>query len=320
MPRVLAADIGATNARFAIVESDRDIVFEHTYPTAAFPDFEPALKAFLRDARASIGGDLGLARAAIAIAGPVDEGVGRLVNRSGWSIDRRSLESLGVQARLINDFQALAHGVVHAAPGDSILLQRGKVVPDAPIALVGAGTGLGVASLLWDGQRYRPSPSEGGHIGFAPRDDLQLELCRHLLARHGRVSAERVVSGAGLAAIYEFLRRRAPEPDAEPLDDPAAISARALDERSSVAAGALDLFISCYGAFAGDVALAFLARGGVYVGGGIAAKLARRLAEPDFLAAFNDKGRHRELLGSIPVRLITNEKLGLLGAARSTTD
>lgn len=316
MPRVLAADIGATNARFAIAESDARIVFGHTYPTASFPDFEPALEAFLRDARASIGGDLGLTRAAIALAGPVDEGAGRLVNRSGWTIDRRSLESLGVDARLINDFQALAYGVAHAAPGDSIVLQAGKTVAHAAVALVGAGTGLGVASLVWDGQRYRPSPSEGGHIGLAPRDELQLELWRHLLARHGRVSAERVVSGAGLAAVYDFLRLRAPE-HAEPLDDPAAISTRALREPSSVAARALDLFMSCYGAFAGDIALVFLARGGVYVCGGIAAKLARRLAEGDFLAAFNDKGRHRELLASIPIRVVTNEKLGLLGAARA---
>lgn len=318
MPRVLAADIGATNARFAIVESGAGIVFEKTYPTASFPDFEPALAAFLHDARGETA--LKLSRAAIAIAGPIDEGAGRLVNRSGWTIDRRSLEALGVQARLINDFRALAYGVAHAAPGDSIVLQAGKAVSHAPIALVGAGTGLGIASLVWDGQRYQPSPSEGGHIGFAPRDDLQLELCRHLLARYGRVSAERVLSGAGLAAIYEFLRLRALRPDAEPLDDPAAISKRALAEPSSLAAKALDLFVGSYGAFAGDVALAFLARGGVYVGGGIAAKLARRLVEGDFLAAFNDKGRLRELVASIPVRVVINEKLGLLGAARAAAE
>jgi glucokinase len=135
--------------------------------------------------------------------------------------------------------------------------------------------------------------------------------------RYGRVSAERVVSGTGLAAVYEFLRVRASKGDAEPLDDPAAISTRAIREPSSLAARALDLFISCYGAFAGDIVLAFLARGGVYVCGGIVAKLARRLAEPDFLAAFNDKGRHRELVALIPVRVVTNEKLGLLGAAHA---
>lgn len=318
MTRVLAADIGATNARFALVDGaagNPRIVFERTYPTASFPDFEPALEAFLREAEDETA--VRLSGAAIAIAAPIDEDAGRLVNRSGWSVERRSLAALGIEAKLINDFQALALGVAHAAPEDSIVLQSGKLVPHAAIALVGAGTGLGVASLIWDGQRYRPCPSEGGHVGFAPRDEIELELWRHLRARHGRVSAERVVSGAGLAAIYEFLRLRAPQ--APSLADPAEISARALAEPSSLAAKALDLFVRCYGAFAGDIALAFLARGGLYVCGGIAAKLARRLAEPDFLAAFNDKGRHRELVASIPVRLVTNEKLGLLGAARAAT-
>jgi glucokinase len=129
------------------------------------------------------------------------------------------------------------------------------------------------------------------------------------------VSAERVLSGAGLAAIYEFLRVGTAE--SEVLSDPAAISARAFADRSSLASKALELFVDCYGAFAGDVALAFLARGGLYVGGGIAAKLAHWLPGSGFLAAFNDKGRHRDLIASIPVRVVTNQKLGLLGAARA---
>jgi glucokinase len=313
MTRVLAADIGATNARFALVDNPAGaarIVFERIYPTASFPDFEPALAAFLDETRGEK-----ISRAAIAIAGPIGEQAGRLLNRAAWSVDPSSLEALGIDAKLINDFEALAHGVAHAAPDDSILLQAGKPLPQAAIALVGAGTGLGVASLVWNGRRYLPCASEGGHVGFAPHDELQLELCRHLLARHGRASAERVLCGAGLIAIYEFLRLRAPH--AEPLADAPTISERALAEPSSEAARALDLFVRCYGAFAGDMALAFLARGGVYVCGGIAAKLARRLAAGDFLAAFNEKGRHRELVASIPVRVVTNEKLGLLGARRN---
>lgn len=315
MTPVLAADIGATNARFALVErpaAEARIVFERTYPTAGFPDFEPALATFLREAGSRP------ARGAIAIAGPIDTDAGRLTNRSGWSVDLRSIAALGIDARLINDFQALAYGVAYAAPEDWIVLQAGEPKEHAAIAAVGAGTGLGVASLFWDGRRYRASPSEGGHIGFAPRGELQLELFRHLLSRHGRVSAERVVSGAGLVAIYEFMRQRATQ--AEPLADPAAISASAAAEPSGPAAKALDLFVSSYGAFAGDIALAFLARGGLYVAGGIAAKLAQRLAKGDFLSAFNDKGRHRGLLATIPVRVVTNEKLGLLGAARAAEE
>jgi glucokinase len=315
MAPILAADIGGTNARFAVVDGDSRIVFERIYATASFPSFEPALTAFLREMQAESAPRP--SRAAIALAGPVEQSAGRLTNVPGWSIDQRSFESLGIEARIMNDFEAMAHGVAHVMPGDFIELQSGDAVPHATIAVVGAGSGLGVASLVSDGGRYRPVPSEAGHISFAPRDDLQVELYRHLLARHRRVSAERVVSGAGLTAIYEFLRLRAGGMDAEPIADPATISSRGLREPSSLMAVALDLFVSCYGAFAGDIALAFLARGGLYVCGGIAAKLARRLAEPDFLTAFNDKGRQADLLASIPVRVVINEKLGLLGAARA---
>lgn len=315
MQPVLAADIGATNARFAIVEGgagDARIIFERIYPTASFPDFEPALHAFLEEAR-SAHAATGLTRAAIALAGPIDEDAGRLVNRSAWTIERRFLEKLGLAARLINDFQALAHGVLHVAREDYVVLQAGKAVPDATIAVVGAGTGLGVASLVWDGERYCPAPSEAGHMGFAPRDDLEVGLWRYLAGRYGRASAERALSGRGLAAIYRFLRSTTPgEPDAL---QPAEISAQALADPSCLSAQALSLFVHCYGAFAGDIALAFLARGGVYVCGGIAAKLASRFSEGDFIAAFNEKGRHRDMVASIPVRLVTNEKLGLLGAA-----
>jgi glucokinase len=316
--RALAADIGGTNARFAVAEigsGGMRLAFQRTYPTSSFPDFEPALEAFLREARdaGAIGSEL--PRAAIAIAGAVDGHAGRLTNRSHWTFDLRALrEDLGVQARLINDFLALAHAVPRTAPGDWMELQAGAPAPNGTIALVGAGTGLGVASLVWEGGRYRPQPSEGGHVAFAPADEGQLELCRYVMASHGgRASAERVVSGAGLKRIHDFLRqeRAAGEPSLEPPE----ISARALEDRSSLSARALSIFIRCYGSFAGDMALAFLARGGVYICGGIAAKLAARFAEGDFIEAFNYKGRHRDIAASIPVRLVTNESLGLVGAA-----
>jgi glucokinase len=256
-------------------------------------------------------------RAAIAIAGPVDRDTGRLTNRTEWTVDLRALgEHLGVQARLVNDFLAQAHAIAHAGPADWVELQAGERSPGATIALVGAGTGLGVASLVWDGRRYRPQPSEGGHVAFAPAEDGQLELCRYMMATHGgRASAERVVSGAGLERIHAFLRERSPQ--IEPPLEPPAISARALEDRNSLSAQALAIFIRCYGSFAGDMALAFLARGGLYVCGGIAAKLAPRFAEGDFIEAFRYKGRHSALAASIPVRLVTNESLGLVGAAHA---
>jgi glucokinase len=323
--RVLAADIGGTNARFALTEFEghaAQVVFERIYATSDFSGFEPALERFLADLCAACGQPLsdphGIARAAIAVAGPVDGGAGRLVNRANWQVDLGSLASRGIRGLLINDFEALAHGVLHSGPQDSMVLQEGRAAERAPIALVGAGSGLGVAQLVWDGSAHRPRPSEGGHVGFAPRDMLQLELHRDLAAQHGRVSAERVVCGAGLAAIHDFLARARGESGARL--EPAEITAQGLADRSSLAGQAVDLFIACYGAFAGDVALTFLARGGVYICGGIAAKLASRMAEPDFIAAFNDKGRHSDLVASIPIRLVTNEKLGLRGAAWAARD
>lgn len=313
----LAADIGGTNARFAIAESHDAgvrLVFQRTFPTASFPDFEPALEAFVLEARqaGAIGGEM--PPACIAMAGAVDRQSGRLTNRANWTFDVRALrEHLGVQARLVNDFLAIAHAVPRASAADWIELQAGEPAPRGTIALVGAGTGLGVASLAWDGASYQPQPSEGGHVAFAAADETQLELSRYLMQTHGgRASAERAVSGAGLKRIHTFLRQR----DArEPALKPQEITARALDDRASLSAEALAIFIRCYGSFAGDMALAFLARGGVYICGGIAAKLAARFAEGDFIEAFVFKGRHRDIAASIPVRLVTNENLGLHGAA-----
>jgi glucokinase len=311
--RALAADIGGTNARFALADVGAGGVrfaFQRTYPTRSFPDFEPALQAFLREARGA--GVLGaqVPPAAIAVAGAVDRHSARLTNRAEWTFDVRALrEHLDVRARLINDFLALAHALPRAGPGDWMELQAGTPAPEGAIALVGAGTGLGVAALLWEAGRYRPQPSEGGHVAFAPADEGQLELCRYMMASHGgRASAERVVSGAGLKRIHAFLAQGA-EPPLEPPD----ITQRALSDRASLSARALSIFIRCYGSFAGDMALAFLARGGVYICGGIAAKLAARFAEGEFIAAFNYKGR--DIAAAIPVRLVTNESLGLAGAA-----
>lgn len=316
--RALAADVGGTNARFAVADTSSDhvrLIFQRTYPTRSFPDFEPALEAFLREARHA--GVLGseLPPAAIAIAGAVDRHIGRLTNRTDWTFDVRALrKDLGIEARLVNDFLALAHAVPRTQSDDWIELQAGEPQPQGTIVLVGAGTGLGVASLVWEAGRYRPQPSEGGHVAFAPADESQLELCRYMMASHsGRASAERVVSGAGLKRIHAFLRGRTTSTDPEL--EPADISARALEDRASLSAQALSIFIRCYGSFAGDMALAFLARGGVYICGGIAAKLAERFAEGEFMEAFNFKGRHRDIAASIPVRVVTNESLGLTGAA-----
>lgn len=309
-PIVLASDIGATNARFALVENplgEARVVFQRIYPTASFPDFEPAIQTFLREAGCTP------SLAAIAIAGPVDDTSARLTNRAHWTVDRSWFARQGIHATILNDFQALAYGLTRAGPDDYVVLQPGNPAQGGVMAAVGAGTGLGVSALFWDGQRYRTFPSEGGHISFAPRTQKELELFHYLQTRHGRVSAERVICGAGLVAVYDFLRQQCPQ--AEPISEPAEVSRRALADPDSLPARALDLFVGCYGAFAGDIALTFMARGGLYVAGGIAAKLAPRLARGDFLEAFNAKGRMRRVTETIPVRIVTNELMGLMGAA-----
>ncbi len=313
----LAADIGGTNARLAVVQHDGErarLRFQRTYPTSRFAGFDQALDAFLAEARAA--GVAAPGRGAIAFAGPVGGEEAQLVNRSAWRVSTAMLAARGIEARLLNDFEALAHGVAHAAPEDSIVLQAGRAEPHGTLAIVGAGTGLGVAALRWDGTRHVPCPSEAGHMTFGARDETEFALAQALRQAHGsRVSAERVVSGPGLARTFGFLARGDASSAGAAHEDPARISAAALRDPASTEARALDLFVACYGAFAGDVALAFLARGGVWIVGSIAARLRERLSRPDFLAAFNDKGRHRPLVEATPVRLAVNEQLGLLGAA-----
>jgi glucokinase len=177
-------------------------------------------------------------------------------------------------------------------------------------AVVSAGTGLGEAALLWDGGRYRAVASEGGHTDFAPRTELEVELYSFLAAEYGHVSYERVCSGGGLVNLYRFLRG-----SDLPATTPAEIVAEAAADRRSVASRALGLFASIYGARAGNVALAYTATGGVYLGGGIAPRIVNRLTDGAFMRAFTAKGRLAPLLGQIPVRIVLDDRAALLGAA-----
>ena len=200
-------------------------------------------------------------------------------------------------------------------------MQAGAAQAQGARLAVGAGTGLGVAWLTWQNGGYAVHPSEGGHIDFAPSDVTQYELLRYLQQRHGHVSYERIVSGPGLVAIFEFLRDcdRA-VPSAQLLaamaqgDAAAAIAQFAQQGDETIARMALDLFISIYGAFVGNVALTLLPRGGIYVAGGIAAKIAAAMQHGAFLRAFRDKGRFAGLLEKLPLHIVLNPQVGLLGA------
>lgn len=301
---ILAGDIGGTNARLALF-GDRTVqpIRLATYPTAGGGLVE-IVGDFLR-------GDRGVVGACIGLAGTVVGGRANGVNLP-WPVDPDEFEhALDIPLVLVNDLHANARGIDVLDESDFAVLQQGERAAAGNRAVVSAGTGLGEAGLFWDGSRHYAIASEGGHADFAPRSDLEIALYRYLAANLGHVSYERVCSGAGLVNIYRFLSRNgADAPDA------ATISTEALADPSSLSSRALDLFVSIYGARAGNVALGFMARGGVFLGGGIPPKIVERLQAGPFLEAFLAKGRFRTLLEQIPVRVILNDRTALLGAAR----
>lgn len=320
---ILAGDIGGTKALLllATVRQGRlTALLERRYAVAAFADFSALLARFLDECRAHRGRDARLASACFGAAGPVSDNCIQMTNLP-WRLDAGAIAAeFGIaRLRLVNDFEAAARGVETLAPGDSAILQTGEPLPQAARVVIGAGTGLGVAYALPQGKHYRILPGEGGHAGFAPADDAQMRLWQALHAQLGRVSVEHVVSGAGLVRIYEFLcagLAQAPAlEESVRSEGAAAISRHALELGDPLACRALDLFISCYGALAGDHALSVTARGGVYIAGGIARKILSRLAAGGFIAAFNAKGAHAGMNLKIPVQVVTTERLGLLGAA-----
>lgn len=320
---ILAGDIGGTKALLllaALRQGRVEPVLERRYSVASFPHFSAILARFLDECRQHRGHDARLASACFGAAGPVSADCIQMTNLP-WRLDAGAIAAeFGIgRVRLVNDFEAAAFGIEALGPGDSAMLQRGEPLAHAARVVIGAGSGLGVAYALPQGKHYQVIAGEGGHAGFAPADDEQMRLWQTLHAQFGRVSVEHVVSGPGLARIYEFLRAELPQAPAlrasVRAEGAAAISRYALEQNDPLACRALDLFIACYGAAAGDHALALTARGGVYVAGGIAPKISSRLAAGGFMAAFNAKGAHAQMNLRMPVRVVTTERLGLLGAA-----
>ena len=311
---ILTGDIGGTKTLLALHDDDGAIVVIRRYPSSDAATFDALIARFLDETAARP------VLACFGIAGPV-LGSRVKVTHLPWEIDAAALAArFGLErVHLLNDFAAAAHGLGALAPADLVTLQAGEPLAERPRLVIGAGTGLGIAYVMGDAVLS----GEGGHAAFAPSDAAQDALWQWLQRRLGRVQVEHVVSGRGLAHIYEFLLEQSPERvvagarEALAADDAAAaVGRRALDGTDSLALAALDLFISCYGALAGDQALTVLARGGVYMTGGIAPKLLPRLAAGGFLAAFNDKGASAHLTRTCPVHVVTNPDLPLLGAAR----
>ncbi len=241
-----------------------------------------------------------------------------------WTIRREDIARClgGVPVSLLNDLEAFGWGLALLPPDRFAVLQDGARDAHGNAALIAAGTGLGEAGMFWDGTRHVPFASEGGHADLAPRTAREVKLLEFLAQRYGHVSWERAVSGPGLVNIFEFLRAvegmAVPTAlaEAETEHDPAVVSTAALVERAPIAVEALDMFTRLFGAEAGNLALKLKATGGVYLAGGIAPKILPKLQDGTFVAAFVDKGRFRELLQGIPVRVVLDESTALYGAAR----
>jgi glucokinase len=318
---ILAADIGGTKVNLGLYDvKGRKLILSHEgmRPSHAYARLQDLVKEFLVEA-----GSPTVERACFGIAGPVRKGQVDVTNLP-WHIEASELAAelkIGTMA-LINDLEANGYGLAELAPADLHTLNKGDRAAAGNAALISAGTGLGEAGLFWDGAHLRPFACEGGHSDFSPNSKLDSELLAYLAARFGHVSWEKVLSGQGVHNIYQFLRDtgRGEEPaslaDAMAKGNPGAvISEAALNGTSSRCAQALELFVTYYGAEAGNLALKLMSTGGVYIGGGIAPKILAWLERGNFLTAFVSKGRMRGLLEAMPIRVILNPKTALLGAA-----
>ena len=318
---ILAGDIGGTKthlALFSIQGVKLQFELKKTFPSKRYRGLEPVVEEFLAGQKGSI------SRACFGIAGPVVGGQVKTPNLP-WVVDsakiaqRFKLDSVA----LLNDLEAAAYGIFTLESRELLTLNEGVSGQRGNKVLIAAGTGLGEATLYDDGRDHHPSASEGGHGDFAPTDETQIDLLRYLIKKFRHVSYERVVSGPGIANIYGFLRDsgRLEEPDwlrekiSAAEDMSAVISHEGLAGSSDICAEALSLFVSVYGAEAGNLALRGKATGGVHIGGGIAPKILAKLEDGTFMRAFLDKGRYRDFLSAVPVRVILNDQAALQGAA-----
>lgn len=321
---LLAGDIGGTKtnlAMFSAAEGWNKPLAEATFPSAHYPDLETLVQEFLAQHHVPI------EHASFGVAGPVVNGRATITNLP-WVLDEEHIkQTLHLPSvSLLNDLTAIACGIPYLEAADVHLLNTGKAIKEGAIAVVAPGTGLGEAFLTWEGQRYCAHTSEGGHADFAPTDALQLELLRYLHSRHTHVSFELVCSGKGIPNIYAFLKDtgHATEPTwltaqlAQAPDPTPIIVENALDTAHAceICTQTVALFVSILGAEAGNMALKVLATGGIYLGGGIPPRILPLLTDGRFIRSFLNKGRLSDLLLPIPVAVILNPNIALLGAAR----
>jgi glucokinase len=326
---ILAGDIGGTSTRLRGIEIGRDrslvIKLDRIYDSQAYPNLVPIVREFMTEWGHKP------RSACLAIAGAVIDGKSDLPNL-GWHLSAANLqEELEIgKIELINDFSAIGYGIPALPPTDFHQLQVGKLKPLAPIATIGAGTGLGEGFAIHDGKSYLVMPTEGGHADFAPQTIREFDLIRYMCRQQNidRVSCDRAISGRGIIAIYQFLRDTNFAVESPALaqivrdwerdintDPAAAISQQAIDRTDKLSIETMDMFLGIYGAEAGNLALKILPYGGLYIAGGIAAKNLPLFDAGTFMRGFTNKGRVSDILTQIPVSIILNPLVGLIGAA-----
>jgi glucokinase len=317
----LAGDIGGTKTRLALfsLTAEGCEPFEiKSFPSQEYASLEDIVLTYLS------GKAIELSGASFGIAGPIFSGRAQVTNLS-WTVEERKLsEALnGIPVKLLNDLHAIASAIAHLKPQDLATLIPGEPAAEGAKGVLAPGTGLGEGFLLWDGERYQPYPSEGGHTSFGPETPLQLELLNYLDPIFGHVSYERVCSGLGIRNLYNFLRdgKGFDEPEwlkeqLSEVEDPTPVIAQAaLDNKAEICTQTMDLFVSILGSEAGNLALKVLATGGIYLGGGIPRRILPLLEGEAFRQGFLDKGRFADMLTSVPVYVITHPAAGVFGAA-----
>jgi glucokinase len=317
---ILAGDVGGTKCNLALVERHKDrllIRHQRRFVSRQYSQFSDVLAAFLAEAREAVAAGT-IAAAGFGVAGPV---IGNrvTVTNLGWELDGGALaRQIGTgRVAMLNDLEATAYGLPWLKPEQLYALNSGKPRLHAAKALIAAGTGLGESLLHWDGHRYIVAPTEGGHCDFAPRTDQEIDLLRYMKKIEEPVSFEMILSGRGFQTLHEFLDDAVRHPGFEGsgIDPAPEITRRALEGSCSICVRALHLWVSLYGAEAGNLALKTLSLGGLYVAGGIAPKIMPKMSDGTFLQAFCRKSKFSALLAEIPVHVVLSEEAPLLGAA-----
>lgn len=319
MTIILAGDIGGTKTLLQLVEKTAGqiaIIAELKYDSHAYPNFYHVLASFRRDTHCTSTIDA----ACIGVAGPVDGQYASVTNLP-WELDTILIETQHSIKRvaMLNDFQVIGYGIDSLVSKDLFVVQKGKPVKHGARAIIGAGTGLGEGLLVWQKDRYTVLPSQGGHVDFAPTNDRQDRLLQFMRKQYAQVSCELLLSGPGLENIYRFLyydnqHKGGSEKKHKEMLSASQITQAALASSNELAVQALRLFLSIYGAQAGNLALTTMATGGVFIAGGIAPRIKQLFLQDDFISAFHAKGKMESLMPNFPITLIDNPRVGLLGA------